>query len=123
MTVDSLKLVADFGPVKAQATRLRDVARSLETRGDAAVGRSGTVAGINAALLGAERALLGPGLPGRAWFRNELYAPGLNTGYAPVPLPRLGQAVLDKDPRALRAGLKPLEEALARATAALEKAR
>ena len=123
VTVDSLKLVADFGPVKAQARRLRDVARSLETRGDAAVGRSGTVAGINAALLGAERALLGPGLPGRAWFRNELYAPGLNTGYAPVPLPRLGQAVLDKDPRALRAGLKPLEEALARATAALEKAR
>jgi N-acetylated-alpha-linked acidic dipeptidase len=123
VTVDSLKLAADFGRARQLATRLRDVARALEARGDAAVASGGAVGGINAALLGAERALLGPGLPGRAWFRNELYAPGLNTGYAPVPLPRLGQAVLDKDPRALRAGLKPLEEALARAAAALEKAR
>ncbi len=73
--------------------------------------------------MAAERALLGPGLPGRDWFRNELYAPGLNTGYAPVPLPRLGQAVLDKDPRALKAGLEPVRAALERAAAALEKAR
>ena len=70
------------------------------------------------------RALLGPGLPGRPWFRHEIYAPGLNTGYAGVPLPRIGQAVLDKDRAAYRAGvetrLRQAEtaraEAVARAT-------
>lgn len=123
VTLDSLKLAADLAPLKAAATRLRDAARALEARGDGALASGAPVAAINAALLGAERALLGSGLPGRGWFRNELYAPGLNTGYAPVPLPRLGQAVLDKDPRALRAGLKPIQEALERAAAALEKAR
>ena len=59
--------------------------------------------GLNASLIATERALCGSGLPGRTWFRHELYAPGLNTGYAAVPLPRLGQAVLDKDHTALRA--------------------
>jgi len=47
----------------------------------------------------------------------------LNTGYAPVPIPRLGQAVLDKDPRAYRSGIQPVREALERAAAALEAAR
>jgi len=69
----------------------------------------------------AERALLGPGLPGRPWFRHELYAPGLNTGYAAVPLPRLGQAVLDADARAWAAGVKPVTDALDHAAAELAK--
>ena len=54
--------------------------------------------------MGIERAFLGTGLPNRLWFRHEIYAPGLNTGYAPVPLPRLGQAVLDRDPAATVGG-------------------
>ncbi len=123
VATDSLKLAADFAPLKAAAARLRDAGKALEARGDAALAAGTSVAAINAALMAAERALLGPGLPGRDWFRNELYAPGLNTGYAPVPLPRLGQAVLDKDPRALKAGLEPVRAALERAAAALEKAR
>ena len=69
----------------------------------------------------AERALLGPGLPGRPWFRHELYAPGLNTGYAPVPLSRLGQAVLDNDARGWASGVRPLADALERAAAELAK--
>jgi N-acetylated-alpha-linked acidic dipeptidase len=126
VTVDSLKLGADLAPLRRAATRLRDAAVALEARGDRALAEDaplGTLATYNAALMGAERALLGAGLPGRDWFKNELYAPGLNTGYAPVPLPRLGQAVLDKDPRALRSGLKPIQDALERAAAVLEKAR
>jgi N-acetylated-alpha-linked acidic dipeptidase len=123
VTADSLRLAADFAALKAAATRLRDVALALEARGDRALADGAPLAPINAALIEAERALLGTGLPGRGWFRNELYAPGLNTGYAPVPLPRLGQAVLDKDPRALKSGLKPIQDALERAAAALERAR
>lgn len=78
---------------------------------------------INRALISAERGLLGPGLPGRTWFRNELYAPGLNTGYAPVPLPRLGQSLLDSDPRAYAAGIGPAAAALNEAAARLRDIR
>jgi N-acetylated-alpha-linked acidic dipeptidase len=78
---------------------------------------------VNAALMGVERTLLGAGLPGRAWFRHELYAPGLNTGYAPVPLPRLGQAVLDKDRAAYAGGGAAIRDALERAASAVEKAK
>jgi N-acetylated-alpha-linked acidic dipeptidase len=122
---DSARLVADLKPVRDAATRLRDAGRAIEQRGDGAIGGSGGagVAEVNATLLDAERGLLGPGLPGRTWFRNELYAPGLNTGYAPVPLPRIGQAVLDRNPRALRDGLGPIRDALDRTAALLEKAR
>ena len=123
IAADSAKLAADLGPLRAAAKRLGDAARALEQRGDAAAAGGGGGAAINAALISAERQLLGAGLPGRPWFRNELYAPGLNTGYAPVPIPRLGQAVLDKDPRAYRAGIPPVREALERAAAALEGAR
>jgi N-acetylated-alpha-linked acidic dipeptidase len=68
-----------------------------------------------------ERAFLGPGLPGRSWFRHELYAPGLNTGYAAVPLPRLGQAVLEVDAKAWASGVSPVVGALDRAAAELAK--
>ena len=74
---------------------------------------------MNSALMRTERALLGPGLPGREWFRHELYAPGLNTGYAAVPLPRMGQAVLDGDAKAWGRALAPIMQAFERATGVL----
>jgi N-acetylated-alpha-linked acidic dipeptidase len=125
---DSTKLLrADFGPLRAAALRLRDAGLALERRVDAALAdgapAGGSAADANATLISVERALLGSGLPGRAWFRHEIYAPGLNTGYAPVPLPRLGQAVLDKDPAAFRAGVEPVRQALERAAGTLERAR
>ncbi|HEY2954016.1 MAG TPA: M28 family metallopeptidase [Candidatus Eisenbacteria bacterium] len=121
---DSLKLRADLAPLRAAATRLRDAARALETRTAAALGGGawpgGSAAALNSALIGVERAFLGAGLPGRPWFRHEIYAPGLNTGYAGTPLPRLAQAVLDKDPKAWREGVAPIRAALERAAAAIE---
>jgi N-acetylated-alpha-linked acidic dipeptidase len=125
---DSLRFAASLGVAKQAAARLRNSAFLLEKRADAALeGKelwpAGGVDAINRALIATERGLLGPGLPGREWFRHELYAPGLNTGYAPVPLPRLGQAVLDMDPRAYARGVGPLGDALNRAAAAIEVAK
>ena len=115
---------APLAPALRAAARLRDAAAALEARTDAALaGRgawpAGGVEGVNLALLHAERALLGPGLPGRTWFRHELYAPGLNTGYAAVSLPRLGQAVLDAEPRAWAQGVEPVARALDAAASSL----
>ncbi len=121
---DSLKLTTALTPAVEAARRLLAASLAAERIADAAVAHGvpgGDPGGYNAAVMRAERALLGPGLPGRTWFRHELYAPGLNTGYAPVPLPRLGQAVLDGDPRGWAAGVHPIAEALERAAAELAK--
>ncbi|HET7225101.1 MAG TPA: M28 family metallopeptidase [Candidatus Eisenbacteria bacterium] len=122
----SHRLRVEFAPLRVAATRLRDAGRALELRVESALAGSDDVPGGAAALdhtlLGVERTLLGDGLPGRPWFRNELYAPGLNTGYAPVPLPRLGQALLDRDVAALGAAGPPLRAALDRAAERLAAA-
>ena len=123
---DTSRFTATLAAARQSAAKLRNAAFELERRSDAALLGSGPwpaggANAINTALIGAERALLGPGLPGREWFRHELYAPGLNTGYAPVPLPRLGQAVLDSDPKAYARGITPIVQALDRAAAELAK--
>lgn len=49
---------------------------------------------VNQALFRSERALLAKdGLPGREWYKNRLYAPGLYTGYSAKPLPAVREAV------------------------------
>jgi N-acetylated-alpha-linked acidic dipeptidase len=122
---DSLRLVASVTPALEAAKRLAVSARAAEAAADAAVasGKPADIARYNAAAIRAERAMLGAGLPGRTWFRHELYAPGLNTGYAPVPLPRLGQAVLDGDAKGWANGVKPVSDALDRVSSELAKAK
>jgi N-acetylated-alpha-linked acidic dipeptidase len=119
---DSLRLNAPVTPALEAAKRLLAASQGAERVADAALTRgapAGDPGGYNAAVMRAERALLGPGLPGRTWFRHELYAPGLNTGYAAVALPRLGQAVLDGDAKAWSSGVRPLADALEHAAAEL----
>jgi N-acetylated-alpha-linked acidic dipeptidase len=122
---DSLMLKGDLAPVKQAAARLLAAATAADRELSDGLA-AGTLTrerelAADQALISVERQFLGAGLPNRTWFRNEIYAPGLNTGYAPVPLPRLGQAVLDKDRAAYPAGIKPIEEALNRAAQVLEK--
>ena len=51
------------------------------------------LAKLNTALYRTERALLAPkGLPGREWYRNQLYAPGVYTGYTAKTLPGVREA-------------------------------
>ena len=45
-----------------------------------------------------ERLLTTPrGLPGRPWFRHQIYAPGINTGYAAQYLPGIRDALEQGD--------------------------
>jgi N-acetylated-alpha-linked acidic dipeptidase len=122
---DSVKLKTDLAPLRAAAAKFRDEAAALESRTNAALAGGawpgGSAAALNASLIAVERGFLGAGLPGRPWFKHEIYAPGLNTGYAGTPLPRLAQAVLDKDPKGWRDGVAPIREALERAAAAIER--
>src|SRR5207237_10152103 len=49
---------------------------------------------INVHLLQSERTLTSPeGLPGRPWFKHQIYAPRIYTGYAPKTLPAIREAM------------------------------
>jgi N-acetylated-alpha-linked acidic dipeptidase len=53
--------------------------------------------GINAQLISVERSLTLPdGLPGRPWYRNQIYAPGLYTGYGVKTLPGVRESIEEK---------------------------
>jgi N-acetylated-alpha-linked acidic dipeptidase len=77
---------------------------------------------VNAALLTAERAMLGAGLPHRTWFRHTIYAPGEYTGYAAVVIPGVNESMDRNDPAAAADALNELTNALQRAATVLESA-
>ncbi len=50
--------------------------------------------GLNRILSHSERVLMAPeGLPGRPWFKHQLYAPGLYTGYGVKTIPYVREAI------------------------------
>jgi N-acetylated-alpha-linked acidic dipeptidase len=52
---------------------------------------------VNALLIQSERKLTTPeGLPGRFWYKHELYAPGAYTGYAAKAIPAVREALEQK---------------------------
>jgi len=76
---------------------------------------------VNAAITAVERAFLHEaGLPGRAWYKHVIYAPGLTTGYAAWPLPGLRQAVLKADEAMAAEQAAVLSERLRAAAKALD---
>jgi N-acetylated-alpha-linked acidic dipeptidase len=79
---------------------------------------------INDSLIAAERALTDErGLRGRPWYRHQIYAPGLYTGYAAQPLPDLRQAIDDRNTTNAREAAARITEAIRRATSVLKDGR
>jgi N-acetylated-alpha-linked acidic dipeptidase len=92
--------IVGFAPLENAASRLADSAARFDRAFDRAVASSagGTaLAPANAKLLQAERVLLSDaGLPGRPWFKHQVYAPGFYTGYGVKTLPAVREAVEQK---------------------------
>jgi N-acetylated-alpha-linked acidic dipeptidase len=79
---------------------------------------------LNDGLMLAERAFIDErGLNGRPWYKHEIYAPGIFTGYASQPLTDFRQALDDRNTTNLRSGLARIIAAIDRATEVLKKAR
>ena len=103
-------------------------ARAMDGGGTALARTS--LASVNAQLIGVERALtLSDGLPSRPWYRHQIYAPGLYTGYDVKTLPGVRESVEQKqwkaaDEQAARVGkvLENAGEKIQSATAELERA-
>ncbi len=85
---------------------------------------------VNAQLIAVERSLTLPdGLPGRPWYRNQIYAPGLYTGYGVKTLPGVRESIEEKqwavaEQQAMRVGkvLENAGEKIQSAAAALAQA-
>ena len=82
-----------------------------------------TLARINTILIQAGPALTDPaGLPGRPWFRNQIYAPGAYTGYESKPLPGLQEAMDRRDWTLAESQIPREAQALQRETAVIDRA-
>ncbi len=89
-----------------------------------------TIARLNALLMATGPALTDEGgLPGRPWFKNQIYAPGAYTGYEAKPLPGVLEAMDRKNWTEAESQIPREAEAIQRevkiidaATAALESA-
>ena len=61
------------------------------------------------------------GLKGRAWYKHQIYAPGIFTGYAAQPLTDFRQALDERNSTATGQSLERIVEAVKRATKALSE--
>jgi N-acetylated-alpha-linked acidic dipeptidase len=86
---------------------------AASANGGAAIARA-SLKEINEMLMQSEHKLTTPeGLPGRFWYKHELYAPGAYTGYAAKAIPAVREALEQKK-------WKQAEEAAARVAHVLE---
>jgi len=88
----------DFSALDAATVRLKTAAAAYDAAAAAAMAGPGPsperLAQANAALQGLEQTLSDPrGLPGRPWYRNLVFAPGVLTGYGAKTLPGVREAV------------------------------
>ena len=59
---------------------------------------------------------------GRPWYKHEIYAPGVYTGYAAQPLTDFAQAIDDRKATNAKEGLQRIVESIKRAAEVLKKA-
>jgi len=91
----------NFAPLDNGVAALDQSARRYDgllarwtARGEQASTADQSLAGVNTKLMRTERALTLPdGLPGRPWFRHQVYAPGFYTGYGVKTLPGVREAI------------------------------
>ncbi len=112
---------ARLEPLRPAIARLAAAADAASDRAARALGQPATsgaaIAAINRDLMQAERAFLDPdGIPGRPWYRHQIYAP--KPTYAPELLPGVAEAL---GTGRLDAEVQKLAAAIDRAAAALEK--
>jgi len=126
--IDSAKKKAEaqFGGQALNFTEVAQAAARFEQAGTKTLSRQNNLnadpAKLNELLLRTERALLiADGLPNRPWFRHAIYAPGEYTGYAPVVIPGINEAIDKRDLDLTRQQIAALAAALDRAARVLDQ--
>ncbi|MCH6559844.1 M28 family peptidase, partial [candidate division KSB1 bacterium] len=100
--------------LQATATVLDGEIRRISQMSAAEIDRqSESIKQLNNLLLKAEQGFLHQdGLPGRPWYRHQIYAPGFYTGYGVKTLPGVREAIEKKDVREAEQMTKVLAETL-----------
>ncbi|HLJ40024.1 MAG TPA: transferrin receptor-like dimerization domain-containing protein, partial [Candidatus Acidoferrales bacterium] len=91
----------DFSAMDSAIANIRKSTQRYQaafTRAEQTDASSPSFEAVNRALMQTERDLLSSeGLPGRPWYRNELYAPGIFTGYGVKTIPGVREAIEQKN--------------------------
>ncbi|HET8622573.1 MAG TPA: M28 family metallopeptidase [Gemmatimonadales bacterium] len=122
----------DFAPLDSalavlerSATRYDELAaRQVHTSGSSS-GRNHdiTLREVNGKLMAVERALTREeGLPGRPWYRHQIYAPGFYTGYGAKTLPGVREAIEERRWEDAKTQILRLSETLEGAARAIDAA-
>jgi N-acetylated-alpha-linked acidic dipeptidase len=78
------------------AQRYRKALEKANANGGATLA-SASLSSVNALLIQSERKLTNPeGLPGRPWYKHEIYAPGVYTGYGVKTMPAVRESIEQK---------------------------
>ena len=108
--------VEDFANAAAKVEKAKQEASAKK---DAAALRQ-----INDALIGVERDFIDErGLRNRPWYKHQIYAPGIYTGYAAQPLTDFRQSIDDRNSSTTKESLERIVEAIKRATNRLRQVR
>ncbi len=90
----------NLAPLHNAVAQLRTSAEAFDAALAHALTSGATLdsAAVDRAIVDAERSLAPPrGLPGRPWYRHQIYAPGFYTGYGVKTLPAVREAIEARD--------------------------
>ncbi len=117
----------DFEPAQRATEKLIQAARNSRARSQSklrAKDQEQSFYNLNRNLVKVEQTFLLPGgLPGRPWYRHAIYAPGMYSGYQPVALPGIQEAIDGAEFSEAAQQLEALTANLLRAADLLSKAR
>jgi N-acetylated-alpha-linked acidic dipeptidase len=115
---DEKAMTAAIDDFAKEASRVERARQQAVQHNDAAKLKS-----INRTLMDVERQFIDArGLRGRAWYKHQIYAPGIYTGYAAQPLTDFRQALDDRNTSNAKESLMRIVDALQRATTTLKQA-
>ena len=94
-SVQDVPPFVNFAPLEnALASLVKSAERYQKTMENSSGKNLASLQSVNHMLMQSERILTSPdGLPGRQWFKHQLYAPGLYTGYGVKTIPGVREAI------------------------------
>jgi N-acetylated-alpha-linked acidic dipeptidase len=102
----------NFAPLLNAVSTLRKSAQAYDSAWSKGAGPAlpaATRAKLDAILMNTERALgTKEGLPGRTWYRHQIYAPGFYTGYGVKTLPAVREAIEERQWKAVAGNIEVL---------------
>jgi N-acetylated-alpha-linked acidic dipeptidase len=117
-SLDDKSMTSAIDDFAKEAERVEKDRQEAVRKGDRA-----ELAKINDALVQAERQFIdAKGLRGRAWYKHQIYAPGIYTGYAAQPLTDFRQAIDDRNSANAKEALERIVDSIKRVTKTLKSA-